>query len=237
MGCCAVRGGDGGRVLSVAVESNWPPMEFRNESGELVGFTADYLRAVGEEAGFRVEFREVPWDSIFDGLLDGEYDVVASSVSITPERLRDMDFSLPYFSVQQVLIAKKGTKIAGPDDLTDWRVGVQMGTTGNFTAQAFTNLDLVEYTDILKALSALDDGQLDGVLCDGPVAAEHAFRTAGTGNPMEVAHVFLSDEPEQYGFAVRKGNADIVALLDRGILALREKGLDKELERKWLIGE
>ncbi len=236
--CCdSARSGDAEPVLRVAVESNWPPMEFRNESGDLVGLTPDYLQAVAEEAGFRVEFLETPWDTIFDGLLDGEYDMVASSVSITPERLRDMDFSLPYFTVRQTLIARKGAQVASADDLADWRIGVQMGTTGNFTAQTIANLDLVEYTDILKALSALDEGQLDGVLCDSPVAAAYAFETADSGNPMEIIHVFESDTPEQYGFAVRKGRTDIVDLLNRGILVLQAKGLDKELERKWLKGD
>lgn len=235
--CCVTLGGNGGRVLRVAVESNWPPMEFQNSAGELVGFTPDYLRAVSEAVGFGIEFHEVVWDTIFDGLLDGEYDVIASSVSITAERQRDMDFSLPYFVVRQALLAKHGAKVEKVDDMADWRIGVQIGTTGNFTAQAIPNLDLVEYSSIVQALANLDEGQLDGVLCDGPVAAAHALNTADSGNPIEVIHVFASAEPERYGFAVRKGRSDIVALINQGILALREKGIDKELERKWMIGE
>ena len=79
----------------------WPPMEFVDQDAKPIGYTIDYLNAVAKEAGFEVEFKNVGWDGIFAGIGAKRYDIIASSVTVTEERKKILDFSDPYFTVRQ----------------------------------------------------------------------------------------------------------------------------------------
>ncbi len=81
--------------VTIATDATWPPMEFVNESKEIVGFDIDLMKAAAKAGGFAVEFKNTAWDGIFAGLANGEYDAVISSVTITDERKQTMDFSRP----------------------------------------------------------------------------------------------------------------------------------------------
>ena len=96
------------KTIVFATDSTWPPMEFVDENKNIVGFAIDYMTAAGKLAGFKAEFKAVAWDGIFAGLAGGQYDAICSSVSITEERKKKMDFSEPYFKVRQALVVKKG---------------------------------------------------------------------------------------------------------------------------------
>ena len=74
------------RVVVVAHDATWPPMEFMDAQRNLVGYSVDYIDAVAKEAGFKVEHKNVAWDGIFAGLAGKIYDVISSSVTITDER-------------------------------------------------------------------------------------------------------------------------------------------------------
>ena len=81
-----------GLHIVIATDATWPPMEMVNESKEIVGFDIDLMMAAAEAGGFTVEFKNTAWDGIFAGLAAGEYDAVMSSVTITEERQKTMDF-------------------------------------------------------------------------------------------------------------------------------------------------
>ena len=87
----------------VASDCTWPPMEMLDANKQPEGFSTDYLRAMGKAAGFEVEVRNIAWDGIFGGVAIGQYDIVASSVTITPERQQQFDFSAPYYEVVQAV--------------------------------------------------------------------------------------------------------------------------------------
>jgi polar amino acid transport system substrate-binding protein len=123
---------DGVTRLTVATDATWPPMEFINEDQEIVGFDIDLMNAIAEAAGFEVEFQNTAWDGIFAGLANRDYDAVISSVTITEERQRTMDFSIPYINAGQVLIVRQDAPAGWQslEDLQGESVGAQIGTTG-----------------------------------------------------------------------------------------------------------
>ena len=86
-------------TITVATDATWPPMEMVDTNKNIVGFDIDFLTAVAKEAGFNVEFKNTAWDGIFAGIAAGKYDAIISSVTITDERKKTMDFSLPYLSL------------------------------------------------------------------------------------------------------------------------------------------
>jgi len=220
------------KTLVFATDATWPPMEFVDANKNIVGYSIDFLTAAGKEAGFKAEFKNTAWDGIFAGLASGRYDSISSSVSITEERQKKMDFSEPYFVVQQALIVQKDSKAAGLADLKGKKVGGQIGTTGYFAIKAAEGLEAKSYDEIGLAMEDLNVGRIAAVVCDDPVAANYAL--IKYKDTLKIAGVIKSDKPEYYGFPVKKGNKEVLDLINKGIAAVKAKGIDKELKKKWI---
>ena len=220
------------KTLVFATDATWPPMEFVDANKNIVGYSIDFLTAAGKEAGFKAEFKNTAWDGIFAGLASGRYDSISSSVSITEERQKKMDFSEPYFVVQQALIVQKDSKAAGLADLKGKKVGGQIGTTGYFAIKAAEGLEAKSYDEIGLAMEDLNVGRIAAVVCDDPVAANYAL--IKYKDTLKIAGVIKSDKPEYYGFPVKKGNKEVLDLINKGIEAVKAKGIDKELKKKWI---
>jgi polar amino acid transport system substrate-binding protein len=221
------------RTVVVAQDATWPPMEFLNEKKQISGFAPDFMKAVAEEAGFELVLKNVAWDGIFAGLDAGQYDAVCSSVTITEERKKAMDFSTPYYKVRQALVVPKTLDISTLEGMKGKTLGAQIGTTGYFTIKKTKGLTAKSYDEIGLAMEDLFNGRLDGVVCDDPVAAQYALQKAEYAAKLKIAAV-LETGDEFYGVAVKKGNKDLVELLNKGIKAVQEKGIDKTIRAKWL---
>ncbi|WP_045211292.1 basic amino acid ABC transporter substrate-binding protein [Desulfonatronovibrio magnus] len=221
------------RDIVFAVDATWPPMEMIDENREMVGYSIDYMTAVGQEAGFNPVFRNTAWDGIFAGLAAGNYDAICSSVSITEERKKAMDFSIPYYEVKQGLVVSRDSDFQTLEDLQGKTVGAQIGTTGYFAIQRVDGVTARSYDEIGLAMQDLYNGRIEGVVCDDPVAAQYALNEPRFSERLHLVSVIDSDEPEYYGIAVRKGNDEILELINKGIKAVQEKGIEDELKKKW----
>jgi len=221
------------RTIIIAQDATWPPMEFVNENKEIVGFDTDYMKAAAKEAGYDVELKNVAWDGIFGGLAAGKYDAICSSVTITDERKKTMDFSIPYFKVRQALVVPKSSVAKTLDDMKGKTVGAQIGTTGYFAVKEVTGIEAKSYDEIGLAMEDLFNGRIDGVVCDDPVAAQYALQRSDYAAKLQIAAV-LDTGDEYYGVAVQKGNKEVLDLINEGIKAVQEKGIDKELRTKWI---
>jgi len=215
-----------------ATDATWPPMEFVNARKQIVGFSVDFLRAAGKEAGFTPVFKNTAWDGIFAGLAAGKYDAISSSVSITEQRKKAMDFSEPYFTVHQALIVPKTSSAKTLADLKGKKVGGQIGTTGYFAIKEVEGIIPKSYDEIGLAMEDLNVGRIAAVVCDDPVAANYALDKYK--DKLKIAAVLKTDKAENYGFAVKKGNKKILALLNKGIEAVKARGIDRQLKKKWI---
>lgn len=230
---CALASPSWAKNLVIAMDATWPPMEFVNEKKEIIGFDADYLRAAAKEGGFQVTLKNVAWDGIFAGLAAGKYDAVCSSVTITDERKKGMDFTLPYFKVRQALVVPKTSAAKSLEDLKGKTLGGQIGTTGYFAIKKVEGLTGKSYDEIGLAMEDLFNGRIDGVVCDDPVAAQYALQKKEYAAKLKIAAV-LETGDEFYGIAVKKGNKAALDLLNKGIQGVQKKGLDKQLRTKWM---
>lgn len=215
-----------------ASDATWPPMEFMDENKQLVGYSIDFFKAAGKEAGFTPVFKNTAWDGIFAGLAAGKYDAICSSVSITDERKKAMDFSEPYFTVRQALIVKKDDGATSLTELKGKKVGGQIGTTGFFAIKGAEGVVAKSYDEIGLAMEDLNVGRIDAVVCDDPVAANYAM--IKYKDSLKIAAVIETGEVENYGIAVQKGDKKTLDLLNKGIAAVKAKGIDKELKKKWI---
>jgi polar amino acid transport system substrate-binding protein len=219
-------------TIVFATDATWPPMEFVNDQKQVVGYSIAFMTAAGKEAGFTPVFKNTAWDGIFAGLEAKKYDAIVSSVSITDERKKKMDFSDPYFTVRQALIVNKASTAKSLADLKGQKVGGQIGTTGYFAIKAAAGVEAKSYDEVGLAMEDLNVGRITAVGCDDPVAANYALDKYK--DKLKIAAIIESGEAENYGVAVNKGNAATLALINKGIAAVKAKGLDKDLKVQWI---
>jgi len=221
------------KVYAVGTDAAYAPFESQNEKGEIVGLTVDVVTAAAKKAGIEVKFVNTPWEGIFNSLAQGDRDMLASSITITDERKQTMDFTTPYFDAYQLIAVKADSKVAKFDDLKKLKVGVQTGTTGDevVTKQQgknSTNIKRFESTPL--ALKELEAGGVDAVVADNGVVINYVANNAGAKFKTVADKAFA---PEQYGFAVKKGNAELLGLLNKGIADIKADGTYDQIYTKY----
>ncbi len=225
---------EGALHLVVATDATWPPMEFVDEgTKEIIGFDIDFMNEVAKAGGFTVEFKNTAWDGIFAGLAAGKYDAIISSVTITEERKKEMDFSDSYINAGQVLIVQKETSgVTVLADLKGKTVGAQIGTTGSFEVEKVSGVTLKTYDEIGLAFEDLVNGRLEGVVADTPVAADFALQNESYKGKLKIVGESFTEE--YYGIAVQKGNTEALEAINRGIAKVVGTATFERLEKKWL---
>lgn len=220
-------------VYVFASDATWPPMEFVDENGDIVGFDMDLLDAVADAAGFKYEVQNTAWDGIFAGLANGAYDGIISSVTITEDRAKTMDFSDAYINAGQILIVPAG--YSGGDKLEDFvgkKVGVQQGTTGDFAVEDVAGVDRRAYDDVGLAVEDMVNGNLDAVVCDSVTAIDYVAANPAFDGKLEVLGEPFTEE--EFGIAIQKGNDELTALINDGLAKVFADGTQAELVEKWL---
>jgi polar amino acid transport system substrate-binding protein len=222
------------KPLVVASDPTFPPNEMLNKDKEIVGFSIDYIKAVGKEAGFDVQVKNIAWDGIFAALASNQVDVIAASVSITDKRKKAMLFTDPYYELHQAVVLPLGKEIKDLEELAGKRVGGQIGTTAMVQTIPASKIKMIvkTYDEVGLAFEDLAKGNIDAVICDDPVAKFYANKKQEYAGKLKVA--FITDDVEFYGFAVRKSDTDLVKKLNEGIKAVKEKGIDKQVVEKWI---
>ncbi|AOY01820.1 basic amino acid ABC transporter substrate-binding protein [Jeongeupia sp. USM3] len=221
------------KVYQVATDAAYAPFESLNEKQEAVGFDIEVLSAVAAKAGFKVRFVNTPWEGIFATLSTGDRDIVASAVTITPERRMTMDFSDPYFEAKQLIAVGPGSKVARFTDLKNRKIGVQTGTTGDEIVQKLvgkTNPNIRRFESTPLALKELQNGGVDAVVADNGVVVN--FITNNKGDKLKVIDD-TSFAKEYYGFAVKKGNKALLVQINKGLAAIKADGSYDKIYKKY----
>lgn len=190
--------------LTVCSNPPYEPFEYTDDSGAVVGLDIDMVSEVAKDLGADVNVVVSPFESIQSGvaLNTNTCDIVASGITITPERQAKIDFSEPYFDADQGLLVPAGSPLKTAADLKDKKIAVQQATTGE-TWTKDNGLQAVTFEDLGLQVKALETGQVDAVVND--IAVLGPFVKQG----YEVSANFSTGE--QYGLGVKKGNT---ALLD-----------------------
>ena len=212
------------KVYVVGTDAAYAPFESQNEKGEIVGFDIDVVKAAAAKAGIEVKFVNTPWEGIFNALAQGDRDMVVSAVTITDERKQTIDFSTPYFDAVQLIAVKADSKVAKFDDLKKAKVGVQTGTTGDEAVTKLlgkTSTAIKRFESTPLALKELEAGGVDAVVADNGVVIHYVANNAGAKFKTVADKSFA---PEQYGVAIKKGNADLMGKINKGLADAKADG-------------
>ena len=217
-----------GRIL-VANDANYPPYSSVDGStGEVEGFDVDVARGIAAILGVAVEFRHPAWDWVPRGLERGYFDASIGSMEITPQRKKTVAFSTPYSHLAaQILIRKGGPRVTGPASLCGRKVGADRGSTYLTYLRDKTGASPIAVADYSPAVRALLKHEVPMYLTSGVMArllAGRDDRLALSGRPL-----FW----DRCACAVKKGEADLVALLDHSLRDLRRDGVIRESITRW----
>jgi polar amino acid transport system substrate-binding protein len=220
--------------LTVCTNIPYEPFQFKDASGKIVGFDVDIVDLAAKKLGVTQEIVDIDFAVIKSGaaMAAKKCDVAAAGMTITPDRQKNIDFSVPYFDATQALLAKKGT---GATSLADVKTkGLKLGAQASTTGLEYVKkqgFDPTEYADSAKELLALQAGQADVIVQDLPVVLTWLKKP-------EVAEKFeligSLDTGEQYGIGLKKG-ADPVLLktINDEIAKAKQDGTYEQIFVKW----
>jgi len=204
--------------LVVGTSPDFPPFEYIDEEGNVVGFDIDLILLLAQKAGYKdIKIVTMDFDSLIPALTQGKIDVIASGMTITEERKKVVDFTDPYWEADQAILVREdsGFMPKSIDDLNGKTVGVQTGTTGadyvkSYAEEHGLNINVKEYSSFVLAVQDLVNGRIDAVVVDSPVAKMFEQKY-----PVTIATIIKTGE--QYGFAVRKGETELLQALNKAL--------------------
>ena len=225
-------------ALTIGTRTGSPPFAYINKNNEWVGFSIDLVdvlikpeieKAVGKS--IKIEKKESTPQTRIPLLTSNSVDLIAETMTDTPQRREQVDFSLTFFYTGAQFLVKKGSPIHGVNDIVGKRIASQQGSTNaKIIREKYPQAQLREFPDQPAAFQALVQGQVDAYTNDG---IQLAGLKAKAPNPSdwEVVGDFYSEEP--YGMAMRKGDAKFKAAVDAGLRKGFESGKYFELYDKW----
>ncbi|HPF43695.1 MAG TPA: basic amino acid ABC transporter substrate-binding protein [Syntrophomonadaceae bacterium] len=220
--------------LVVGSETTFPPMEFM-EGGEYVGFDMELIKAIAEEENMEVEINSLGFDALIPAIQTGQIDCAIAAISITDERKESVDFTEPYFQAGLIVAVKTDNNdIKGLEDLEGKKIAAQIGTTGadacNGVKEKNAATEVSIFNSTGEAYMALENGVVDAVINDHPVTMYYV-NTEGKDKVKTVGEVFAAED--NYGIAVKKGNAELLNKLNDGLQKIKDNGTYDEIYAKW----
>ena len=212
------------------------PFEFETAKKELVGFDIDIIKAIANASGFKIKLVSTPWEGIFATLGQGDRDIIISGITITDKRSQMVDFSLPYFPAEQVIITAASAKVAALADLKKLQVGVVNSSAG----------DIVVSEELGKSSTAIH--RFDNT----PLMLEELYRSgvdAAVGD-VGVIKFYIKSHPEKqfklvgdakftrqyFGIAVKKGNKELQDKINAGLKKIVADGTYAKIYKEWFDG-
>jgi len=227
-----------GKDLKVAIDPTYEPFTFKTADGKPTGFDVDIASAVCDQIKRKCVFVEQVWDSMIPGLQAKKYDVIISSMSITEDRLKVVDFTDKYYNTPSKIVVRNDIKFTDPASLKGRKLGVLKGST----QEKYANGELKKVGVIVTPYEAQDQvyldiksGRLDGTVAD-VIEVTGGFLSKPEGKDYGVVG------PELYipkyfgtgaGFALRKGETALKAELNDAIKTIRANGTYKKINDKY----
>lgn len=219
------------RLLRVATETTYPPMEFIDEQGQAIGFDMDVMKEIGKNMGVKVEFVSTNFDGMTTGLLANRYDVIAASMTITEERKKKILFSNPYIDAVglAVIVKAEDDKTKGFDDLKGKKIGIQQGSTSETYVETRPDLGEVKrYIGITEALSDLAAGRSQAVITDSVVGDYFMKENKST---YKMLPEMVDAAPLGYGLPLN--SPALKAEIDKQLKVLKDSGTLSRFSLKW----
>lgn len=215
--------------LVMGTNAEFPPYEFVDDNGNIVGIDAEIAKAVAEKMGYELEIRDMKFDSLITAVQSGNIDFALAGMTVNEERLLSVNFSDTYATGIQVIIVKEGSEIASVDDLEGKMIGVQSGTTGDiYCTDDYGQENVKQFDNGALAVAALINGQVECVVIDNEPAKNFVAANAGL-KILDTEYAV-----EDYAAAIAKENTELLAKFNKALAELKAEGKLDEIIEKYI---
>ncbi len=229
-------GSDENKKIVIGLDDEYPPMGFRDENNQIVGFDVDLAKEAAKRLGSEVEFKAIDWNSKEAELKSGRIDILWNGLDITPERQENMLFSDPYMDNRQIVFVRAGENfgIQSENDLADKNVGTQSGSTaeayimGNDSLLGSLN-EFKTYGDYISAFMDLENGRIDVLVCDEIVGLYNISKQEGK---FEALNVTVGPTSE-FGIAFAKENTELRVKVQKVFDEMVTDGTAAKISEQW----
>jgi polar amino acid transport system substrate-binding protein len=220
-------------ILRVGMDPSWPPFEYVDEHGEVVGLDVDLARAIADKMGVRVVLIPSGWEGLYDALFAGQFDAIVSALPYDPWRTEEAAYSISYFNAGPVIVAHVDARaLEGSQDLAGRTVHVEYGSEGDVQARRLRkkrpDIDIVTHQTPQEALQAV----IADPTCAAIVDAVTARLSIRGETRLQVVGEPLYDEP--YVIAVHPDAQSLREAVDQALIEMRESGELEALLKRWL---
>lgn len=223
--------GGGDKVLTMATNAAFPPYEYY-ESEKIMGIDAEIAAAIANKLDMELKIEDMEFGSILTAVQTGKVDMGMAGMTITEDRLINVNFSTPYTTSSQMIIVTENSAIAGVDDLADKSIGVQESTTGDiYISDEFPDADVQRYSKGVEAVQALIQGKVSAVVIDSEPAKVFVKQNQGLKILPEAYTT------EEYAIAISKKNEDLLNKINIALDDLTKDGTIQGIIDKYISAE
>jgi polar amino acid transport system substrate-binding protein len=219
--------------IVIGLDDNFPPMGFRNEKNELVGFDIDLAKEAGKRLGVEVTFKPIDWNAKEAELNGKRIDVLWNGLTITEERKANILFTKPYLENRQIVVVTDKSPITSKAQLAGKVVGVQDGSSAVEAVQkdeatAKSIKELKKFGDNVTALMDLSAGRLDALVVDEIVGRYYTGKKPGEYHILEE-----NFGTEDYGVGTRKDDTELSGRLNKALDDMKADGTAAKISTQW----
>ena len=221
-------------ILVLGMDDSFPPMGFRNENNELVGFDIDLAQEVCNKLGLQLKVQPISWAAKEQELDSGNIDCIWNGFGYTEERNEAMTLSKPYIKDKSMFVVKTDSNYSTQDDLAGKKIGVQSGSIQErrLAESKFGKSvgEVIGYTDYLTALMDLETGNVDAVYMS-EISGNYIMNQQG--KEFNTFDASIGEESKGMVIAFKKGNIELKDKVEQAIEELRQEGKLSEISIKW----
>lgn len=222
---------DSGKITVVG-SGGYPPFNFIDDSGDVVGFDVDVGQEIADRLGVELNYVTGEWSGLVEGLRNRRYDGILGSMAITEERLLTVDFSVPYYYSGAQLVVRGDSGISDPSQMSGKTIAVATGT--NYEQDAIDlGAEVKLYDDDNLTMMELVNGRVDGVITDRLVALGSMSEIEGGGELVLAGEIMRLEE---MGIAINKDDKELLSKINEIIEDMHADGTMTEISKKWHNG-
>ena len=224
--------------LTLSTNAEFPPYEMLDDSGKPIGIDMEVAEAIAKKLGLELVINDMGFDNALLAAQNGQSDIAMAGITVNEDRLAVMDFTDSYATGVQVVIVKEGSEV-NMDNLGDYQIGTQLGTTGYIYASdtpengGYGENHVIGYESGAVAVQALVNGQVDAVIIDNLPAQSYVEANAAAGlTILEGTWV-----EEDYAIALQKGNTELMAAVNGALNELKADGTFQGIVDKYITAD
>lgn len=220
-------------VFVLGLDDSFPPMGFRDENNEIVGFDIDLAKTVCQRLGVKFKAQPINWDSKEQELSSGKIDCIWNGLTITEDRKKALSFTKAYLANKQVVVVRDNSGFKTLADLKGKRIALQAGSSAedavNDTPEFKNSVkEIIQLDQNLMALNDLVIGGVDGVVMDS-IVAEYAIKQSKL--PLVTLEESLA--AEEYGVAFRKNDVKLTEAVQKTLEEMAADGTVAKISNAW----